>query len=166
MPGCRFSDFFCLVNLPVADSMESMMSLATLRGRLVIRLLPVVGEDDRGFAPVGELDAGVRQVQGADDGLASVGADLRQGAFEPLAGSPERAERIGDRGAPVGAGHDLAGNRAACRQSGLMQPEGELDDVRDILVEALALRILERLGNAPGTHKQPLQLTSSADAEW
>src|SRR5258707_13361714 len=124
MPGWRSSDFLCFVHLLVALSMTSIMSLATLRGRLVIWLLPVVGEDDRGFAAVRELDAGVRQVQGANDRLAGIGAHLRQGAFESLAGSPERAERIGDRGAPVGAGHDLAGNRAACRQSGLMQPEG------------------------------------------
>src|SRR6266446_3919096 len=117
MPGCRSSDFFCLVHLLVADSMASMMSLATLRGRLVIWLLPVVGEDDRGLAAVGELDACVRQVQCADDRLAGVGAHLRQGAFQSFAGSPERAERVADRGAPVGAGHDLAGDRAACRQS-------------------------------------------------
>src|SRR5260370_40204321 len=103
MPGWRSSDFRCLVHLPVADSMASMMSLATLRGRLVIRLLPVVGEDDRGLAAVGELDAGVRQVQGADDGLAGIGADLRQGAFEPLAGSPEGAKRIAPSPIPMPA---------------------------------------------------------------
>src|SRR6266566_3701193 len=117
MPGCRSSDFFCLVHLRVADSVASMMSLATLRGRLVIRLLRVVGEDDRGLAAVGELDAGVRQMQDINDWLAVVGADLRQGAFESLASLPERAERIGDRGAPIGAGHDVAGDRAAFRQS-------------------------------------------------
>src|SRR6266436_2267383 len=117
MPGCRSSDFFCLVHLLVADSIASMMSLATLRDRLVIRLLPVVGEDDRGFAAVRELDAGVRQVQGADDRLAGAGADLCERAFEPLTRSSEGAERVGNRGAPVGAGHDVPGDIAVLSQS-------------------------------------------------
>src|SRR6266566_1041009 len=117
MPGWRSSDFFCLVHLRVADSVASMMSLATLRDRLVIRLLPIVGEDDRGLAAVGELDAGVRQMQDINDWLAVVGAHLRQGAFESLAGPSERAKRVTYRRAPVGAGHDVAGNRAAFRQS-------------------------------------------------
>src|SRR5258708_22752326 len=166
MPGWRSSDFRCLVHVPVADSMASMMSLATLRGRLVSRRRAVVGEDDRGLAAVGELDAGVRQVQGADDGLAGIGADLRQGAFEPLAGSPEGAKRIADRGAPIGAGHDLAGDRAAFRQSGLMQAECELDHIREaILVDALALLIFERLRVAASSQKPRLEMVLADDAE-
>src|SRR5258708_6497891 len=165
MPGCRSSDFLCLVHLLVADSMASIMSLATLRGRLVIRLLPVIGKNDRGFAAVGELDAGVRQMQGADDRLAGVGAHLRQGAFEPLASAPEGTERVADRGAPVGAGHDLAGDRAACLQSGLVQAESKLNDVGEIVLDTLALLILERFGVAADGQEPRLEMVLADDAE-
>src|SRR6266852_7895547 len=78
MPGCRSSDFFCRVHLRVAVSTASSMSLAMLRGRLVIGLARVVGEDDRAFAAVRVLDVGRCQMQGADHGLTGVGAHLRQ----------------------------------------------------------------------------------------
>src|SRR5258708_18871068 len=166
MPGWRSSDFLCFVHLLVALSMTSIMSLATLRGRLVIWLLPVVGEDDRGFAAVGELDAGVRQVQGADDRLAGVGAHLRQGTFEPLAGGAARAEWVADRGAPAGARHDLSGDRAACVQSGLVQAERKLNHVREIIfVDSHALFVFERVRIAARTQEQSSEMVFADDAE-
>ena len=69
MPGWRSSDFFCRVHLLVAVSTASSMSLAILRGRSVIGLLRVVGEDDRAFAAVGVLDVRRRQMQRADHRL-------------------------------------------------------------------------------------------------
>src|SRR5713226_2929318 len=88
MPGCRSSDFFCRVHFLVAVSTASSMSLAMLRGRgcLVIWLLRVVGEDDRGLAAVGVLDARAREMQRADHRLTGVGPYLRQRALQPLAG--------------------------------------------------------------------------------
>jgi hypothetical protein len=146
-PGCRSSDFFCRVHLLVAVSTASRISLAMLRGRgLVIWLLRVVGEDDRTLASVGELDARRGQVKRADDRLAGVGAHLGKRALQSFRRRSEGAERIGDRGAPVGPGHELAGYAveleeafdgdvlAAFLQAGLMQPEGELDDVGDAVV--------------------------------
>jgi hypothetical protein len=56
--GCRSSDFFCRVHLLVAVSKASTMSSAMLRGRLVIGLFRVVGEDDRALAAIGVLDVG------------------------------------------------------------------------------------------------------------
>src|SRR6516164_7028835 len=67
LPGCRSSDFFCRVHLLVALCTASRMSLAMLRGRSVIRLLRVVGKDDRAFAAVGVLEVRRGQMQGADD---------------------------------------------------------------------------------------------------
>src|SRR5229473_2324028 len=86
MPGCRSSDFFCRVHLRVAVSTASSMSLAMLRGRLVIGLARVVGEDDRAFAAVRVLDVGRRQVQGADHRRTGVGSHLCQSALQPFAG--------------------------------------------------------------------------------
>src|SRR6266568_3512904 len=113
MPGCRSSDFFCRVHLLVPVSTASTMSSAMLRGRAnfffsVIGLLRVVGEDDRAFAAVRVLDVGRSEMQGADHGLTGVGPHLRQRALQPLARRSERAERIVEADAPVGAGDDLA----------------------------------------------------------
>src|SRR5689334_21173005 len=82
--GWRSSDFFCFVHLAVAVSMQSIKSLAMLRGRLVIGLRRVVVEDDRAFAPVGELDIRRGEVRRADHRLTGADADLVQGALKPL----------------------------------------------------------------------------------
>src|SRR5262245_28322699 len=150
MPGCRSSDFFCRVHLLVAVSTASMMSFAMLRGRgLVIGLLRVVGQDDRALAAVRILDVRGREMQRADHRRASIGPYLGQGALQPFAGGAEGAERIADSDAPVRAGDELTRNAAALRQAGLMQPEGELDDVWDAFAgRALALLVLERVGAA------------------
>src|SRR6516162_5629156 len=60
LPGCRSSDFFCRVHLLVALSTASRISLAILRGRSVIGLLRVVGNDDRALAAVCVLNVGRR----------------------------------------------------------------------------------------------------------
>src|ERR1700722_8727529 len=130
-PGCRSSDFFCLVHFAVALSTASRISLATLRGRLVMGLLCIVSEDDRTLASVGELNARRGQMKRTDHGLVSVGAHLGQRAFKSLPRRSERVERVGDRRAKVGPGHEDARHRAALRQAGLMQPETELDDIRN-----------------------------------
>src|SRR5262245_24247096 len=96
MPGRRSSDFFCRVHLRVAVSTASRMSLAILRGRSVIGLDRIVGEDDRAFAPVGILDVGRRQMQGTDHRLAGVGPHLRQSVLQSLAGRSEATEWILD----------------------------------------------------------------------
>src|SRR5713226_9012572 len=144
MPGCRSSDFFCRVHFLVAVSTASSMSLAMLRGRgrLVIGLARVVGEDDRRLAAVGVLDVRAREMQGAYDGLGGVGPHLRERGLDALAGRSEPAEWIADRDAPVRAGDELAGHGGALRQPGLVQAERELDHVGDALVrQALALLV-------------------------
>src|SRR5260370_38745060 len=113
MRGCRSSDFCCMVQLPVAVSTASMMSLAMLRGRLVLRLLRVVGEADRTLAAICILDIGRGQMQRADHGLTGVGPHLGQSAFQPFSRRSEGAERIRDPDAPVRAGNDLAGYGSA-----------------------------------------------------
>src|SRR5262245_52781169 len=110
LPGCRSSDFFWRVHLLVAVSTASRMSLAILRGRSVIGLLRIVGEDDRAFAAIRVLDISGRQMQRADHRLAGSGPDLVQGALETFPGRSEGAERIVDPDAPVGTGDEFAGH--------------------------------------------------------
>src|SRR3954469_17513560 len=91
LPGCRSSDFFCRVHLLVAVSTASRMSLAMLRGRSVIGLLRVVGQDDRGLAAVRVLDVRRREMQRADDRRGGIGPYLGQRALKPFAGGAEGA---------------------------------------------------------------------------
>src|SRR6516164_6059217 len=116
MPGCRSSDFFCRVHLLVAVSTTSRMSLAMLRGRSVIRLLRVIGEDDRAFAAVCVLDISGREMQRADHWCGSIGPHFGQGALQAFTGRSKGAERIVDAHTPIGAGHELSGDGDALRQ--------------------------------------------------
>src|SRR6516162_1235518 len=132
LPGCRSSDFFCRVHLLVAVSTASRMSLAMLRGRLVIGLLRIISEDDRAFAAIRVLDISGRQMQRADHRLAGIGSHLGQGVLQALPRGSEGAEWIVDPDAPIGACDEFAGHPGSIfRQSGLMQPESKLDDVGD-----------------------------------
>src|SRR5262249_9433691 len=113
LPGWRSSDFTCRVHLQVAVSTTSMMSSAILRGLAdfclsIIRLLRVVGENDRAFASVRKLDVGACQMQPADHRLTGIGSHLGQRVFQSLAGRSEAAKWIADPGTPIGAGNDFA----------------------------------------------------------
>src|SRR5258707_5381359 len=110
MPGCRSSDFFCRVHLLVAVSTASRMSLARLRGRLVIGLLRVVGEDDRTLPAIRILDVRRCEMQRTDHRLAGVGSHFGQGVLQSFSSRSEGAEWIVDRGAPVRAGDKFAGH--------------------------------------------------------
>jgi hypothetical protein len=137
-----------------------------LRGRgLVIGLLRIVGEDDRTLAAVGELEALRGQVKRTDNRLIAVGAHLRQLVLHSFARRSEAAEGVLDRGAPIGAGDENAGNAVAVlRQTGLVQPEDELDDVGNAVVgHAFAASILEGIDGA-ARGQQPLFEVSGRDA--
>src|SRR5450631_1825648 len=173
LPGCRSSDFFCRVHLPVAVSTASTMSLAMLRGLLVdfcfsvIGLLSVVGENDRAFSTVRVLDIGGCQMQRADHRLTGIGSDLGQRVFQPLAGRSEGAERVVDPGAPVGTGNELAREGGTIfRQSRLMQPESKLDDVGNAVAgHAFAGLILEGINVAALCQKPLLKMLNTDDAK-
>src|SRR5262245_15955719 len=121
LPGCRSSDFFWRVHLLVAVSTASRMSLAMLRGRLVIGLVRIISEDDRAFASVRILDVGRCQLQGVDHRRRSVGSPFGQRALQPCSGRSEAAEGIVDPDAPIRAGDEPAGYSATVlRQRRLM----------------------------------------------
>src|SRR5215472_4609145 len=145
------------------------MSFGMLPWRLVIRLLRVVGEDDRALAPVGELNARRSQVKRADHRLAGVGAHLGQDGLQSLACGSETAERVFDGRAPVRTGDDLADYAARRREPGepgLVQPESEFDDIGDaVTVDALPAFILEGLGGAAGGEEARLEVLGADDAE-
>jgi hypothetical protein len=86
-------------------------------------------------------------MQDADHRLAGIGSHLCQSAFQAFSGRSESAKRIVDADAPVSAGDNLAEYcSAVLRQSGLVQTEGELDDVRNALAgRAFALLIFKRI---------------------
>src|SRR5438046_2764805 len=105
-------------------------------------------------------------MQGANDGRAGIGSHLFQSALQPLAGRSESAKWIVDANAPVGAGDELAGNGGGTlRQSGLVQPECKLDDVRDAFVRAFALFIFEGIGIAACGKETLLEMVLANDAE-
>src|SRR5215470_11106886 len=84
-------------------------------------------------------------MQRANHRLIGVGTYLCEGAFQALSSRSKGAERVVDPGAPVRARDEPAGYSCIVQgQPGLMQPEGNLDDVRNALAgHAFAALILE-----------------------
>jgi hypothetical protein len=76
-------------------------------------------------------------------------------------------EWIANRGAPIGAGNDCAGNGVALGgQAGLMQSEGEFDDVgNSVGGRAFAALILECIAVAACCEKPLFEMPAADDAE-